>query len=409
MKKSIAVLSFLILGAMLYAQGQTGTSPFGIKFSGYIKNDFILDTRQSVTIREGHFLLWPEPELMMQGVDVNKNLNFNFLAVQTRVSAAITGPDAFGAKTSGTIEGEFFGTSDADINGFRLRHAFLKLSWEKTELLFGQYWHPMFITDCFPGTVSVNTGAPFQPFARNPQIRLTRSLGKVKFTAVAFSQRDFTSSGGSIQIRNSGTPEVHTQVAYKNSNSEAGTEFVAGAGVGYKTIVPRLYTPLNYPEKEKVGSMITQAFVKVKVPAVTIKAEAVYGQNTYDVLGISSYAVVSSDLVTGKRTYKPLASWAAWTDIQTNGSKVQAGIFAGYTANLGAGEPVLNITSGTRSNIEYVRRIAPRVVFISGKVQIAYELEFTNAAFGSYGPEGKPENSTPVTNIRNLVAAFYYF
>ena len=97
------------------------------------------------------------------------------LSVQTRLVGKITGPDAFGAKTSGYIEAEFFGTSDADVNGFRLRHAYVKLNWTTTELLIGQFWHPMFITESFPEVVSFNTGAPFQPFNRSPQIRVTQT------------------------------------------------------------------------------------------------------------------------------------------------------------------------------------------------------------------------------------------
>jgi len=27
--------------------------------------------------------------------------------------------------------------------------------------MIGQFWHPMFATDCYPDVVSFNTGAPF--------------------------------------------------------------------------------------------------------------------------------------------------------------------------------------------------------------------------------------------------------
>ena len=95
------------------------------------------------------------------GDDKNAVPNLNILAVQTRLKGTITGPDAFGAKTGGVIEAAFFGHSNSDVNGFRLRHAFLTLKWTNKTLLMGQFWHPMFVTDCFPGTVSFNTGMPF--------------------------------------------------------------------------------------------------------------------------------------------------------------------------------------------------------------------------------------------------------
>lgn len=112
---------------------------FGIDFSGFVKTDIIHDSRQTVSIREGHFLLYPaQEELDINGKDINAVSNFNILSIQTRLHGKITGPDAFGAKTSGAIEGEFFGHSDGDINGFRLRHAFVKLNWTNTQLLVGQ-------------------------------------------------------------------------------------------------------------------------------------------------------------------------------------------------------------------------------------------------------------------------------
>ena len=157
---------------------------FGIKFSGFVKNDFFFDTRQTVAAREGHFLLWPAAVTLDEtGVDINAQSNFNILAVQSRLKGAITGPDAFGAKTSGVIEADFFAQANDNINLLRLRHAFVKLNWEHMELLAGQYWNPLFVTDCFPGTVSFNTGTPPQSFSRNPQVRATNTTpGGPRFT-----------------------------------------------------------------------------------------------------------------------------------------------------------------------------------------------------------------------------------
>jgi len=102
------------------------------------------DTRQNVTAREGHFLLFPSGENIdiATGDDLNSQSNFNILAVQSRLTGKITGPDFFGWKTSGVIEGAFFGQANANINSFRLRHAFIKLSNDKVDIIMGQYWSP---------------------------------------------------------------------------------------------------------------------------------------------------------------------------------------------------------------------------------------------------------------------------
>ncbi|MFA4852508.1 MAG: hypothetical protein WC599_08320, partial [Bacteroidales bacterium] len=306
MKKLCFILMFLPF--FIEAQNKTGEPKFGIDFSGFVKNDFFWDSRQNVSIREGHFLLYPSPVSNdAEGNDINAKANFNFLSIQTRLTGKITGPDAFKAKTSGVIEADFFGNENAnfvDVNGFRLRHAYIKLNWKKTELLFGQYWHPMFIAGSFPGVVSFNTGSPFQPFSRNPQLRFTHKCGKLSFVAVANSQRDFASPGGSsLTLRNAGIPEVNVQLQYGVKNDSAKTEFLAGAGCGYKALVPRLNSEvITTPEKytldtitntvthayakttkyktdEKVYGYSAFAFIKYKIPKVTFKLYGLYGQN----------------------------------------------------------------------------------------------------------------------------------
>ncbi len=403
MKKIVLLTLSLILTGLIYAQD----GKFGIKFTGFVKNDFFFDSRQTVAAREGHFLLWPAPEkLDPNSIDINAKSNLNFLAVQSRLTGKISGPDAFGARTSAVIEGAFFGHSNSDVNGFRLRHAYGKLNWEKTELIFGQTWNPMFVTACFPGVVSFNTGAPFQPFARNPQIKLIRTMGALKLSLTAFTQRDFTSAGGSALLRNSSLPEVHFGASY---NKKGTTEVLAGLGASYKTLIPRLQTNTLFAANESVSSYITEAYLKFKCPSITFKLEGVYGQNTYDVLGISSFALVSMDPDTDHREYTALSSMSIWSELHTNGKTVQFGLFGGYTKNLGAGQEVLTTQFGTRSGIDYVYRIAPRVLFNSGKVRIATELEYTAASFGNYDIDGSVSNAVQVANMRVLVAAYYFF
>lgn len=401
-------ISLFVLFTLLCIAGNAQEkSNFGIKFSGFVKNDFFFDSRQTVTAREGHFLLWPAAEkLDANGEDINAKSNFNFLAVQSRLTGKIFGPDAFGAKTSGVICADFFGQSNTNINLLRLRHAYGKLNWENTELLFGQTWHPMFVTGCFPGVISFNTGSPFQPFARNPQIRITQSIGNLKVAATAFTQRDYISAGGSAMLRNSSIPAFHLGASILKKGEP---EILAGVGASYQTLVPRLQTDNYYVANESVSGFLSQAYLKLHGSKLTIKIEGVYGQNTYDVLGISSFALLSLDPATDHREYAPLNSMSVWSDVHTNGSKIQVGLFGGYTKNLGAGRTVMTSTFGTRSNIDYIYRIAPRISFNSGKMRFACELEYTTAAFGRYCEDGTVLDCTPVSNLRVLVAMYYFF
>src|SRR5210317_363244 len=229
MKKSLVLFTLLATWTLI-SVAQDAPS-FGIQFSGFVKTDMFWDSRQTVDAREGHFLLYPANERLDEnGDDINAKASFTMLSIQTRLRGTITGPDALGAKTMGVIEGAFFGQTNSDINGFRLRHAFVKLSWTKTSLLVGQYWHPNFVTYCFPGTVSFNTGVPFVPFTRNPQIRITQKLGKFNLIATALSQADFLSTGpdgaNAKYLRNTAMPAFNLRFEYRNINTTDNKEFL---------------------------------------------------------------------------------------------------------------------------------------------------------------------------------------
>lgn len=416
------LLFLMVQGISAQDKGNDEEQKFGIKFSGFVKNDFFLDSRQTVAAREGHFLLWPSAESLDElDKDINAKANFNMLAVQSRLKGAISGPDAFGAKTSGVIEIDFFAQADDNINLVRMRHAFVKLDWTSFELLAGQYWNPLFVTDCFPGTVSFNTGTPLQSFARNPQIRAVYKTGDLRFTLAALSQRDYTSRGvdgvSSKYLRNSSVPDIHFQTQFGVKDNESGTAFVIGGGLAYKSLVPRLESEglggLTYSVDEKVGGLTAIGFSKLTTRPVTFKLEARYGENIADVLGISGFAVKEVlSATTGEQSYTPLTSFTFWGEVHTNGSKVQVGVFGGVFKNLGSKEardPV-NPVYGLGTDINNLLRVSPRIIFNSNKTRVAFELEYTRAAFGSNFDElYMPESTIPVANLRGLVAIYYFF
>jgi len=419
MKKYIIVALALLTSVAVSAQ-EKEESKFGIKFSGFVKNDFFWDTRQTVSAREGHFLLWPSPvNLDEQGNDINKQANFNFLAIQSRLIGKISGPDALGARTSGLIEGDFFAQANDNVNLFRLRHAFVKLNWEHLEVMAGQYWNPLFVTACFPGTISFNTGTPMQSFARNPQLRVTYNMGGFSILAAALSQRDYSTVGplgASTQyLRNSAVPDMHMQVHYGTDN-ESGMNILAGVGAAYKTIVPRLTSSpidgVTYKVDEKVGGFTAIAFSKLTSKPITVKLQVRYGENISDLLAISGFAATGiSNITTGERSYSPLKSMTIWGEIQTNGNP-QLGIFGGLTSNNGINESILATVPvyGRGTTIRKLYRIAPRIKYNIGKVCVAMELEYTNAAYGSnYNEFYIPAETTSAGNLRILTSVYYHF
>jgi len=412
MKRNIVIALLFTLGLSRISSQETNPA-WGFKLSGFIKNDIFYDTRQTSILncsREGHFYLYPDNVLYDINMnDVNANPGFHILNIQTRIRGDFTGPDAFGAKTSGAIEAEFFGTSENDVNGFRLRHAFVKMEWTKTSLLIGQFWHPLFPAESFPGTISFNTGAPFMPFSRNPQVKLTRKLGRMTLSLTAYSQRDFTSSGPEgysyKYIRNSGLPGANIQIRIP-----AGEIFTSWAGFDYKTLRPELKTTANVETDATIGGFSVYANTMIKTKPVTISLMGIYGQNTCDIAMIGGYAVSEiTDTVKQFKTYTNLNTANFWIDLSTNGKKIMLGIFTGFSKNLGASDPVSGAVYGRGSNIDHLFRISPRITFTEGRLSFAAEMESTTAAYGTMRDDGRVINTNNVSNLRFLISTIYKF
>lgn len=414
----IAFAGLLIFPSSIFSQEEK--SEFGIKFNGFVKNDFYYDSRQTIDAREGHLLLYPanvRPD--EDGKDINDQGSFHFLSIASRLSGQISAPDAFGAKTSGVIEAEFFGNTNQSINEFRLRHAFLRLQWEKAELLTGQFWHPMFVTESFPGTVSFNTGIGFQPFARSPQIRFNYNMGDIKLMLAAVGERDFGTIGfdptPNNHLRYSKIPQLHTQIHYSIKNPDKQTEFIAGIGGAYKNVIPQIVTTANYKTEESLGSISAIAFLNLKLKPVRIKLQAVYGENMTDVLFFGGFAI--KDTLNHERmdlSYTPIRNAAFWADISTTGTTWQFGVFAGYNQNLGTVDNTNSLNPvlvGRATNIAALYRLSPRIVWNSGRARIAAEVEYTVAQYGdgTYDSNGIPQNPNEVGNIRFLLGTYVFF
>ncbi|MEI6433457.1 MAG: hypothetical protein WCP32_01335 [Bacteroidota bacterium] len=444
--RSLPVLLFMMLWT-IFASAQSKenvsnlpekkTPLFGINFSGFVNSDIFFDTRQTVMARDGEWLFYPEnikPDA--EGHDINAKGTYNFLSIQTRITSAMSGPDIFGAKISGLIEAEFYGNANANINSLRLRHAYIRLNWTKTELQLGQYWHPMFVPACAPEVVTLTTGAPFLVFCRNPQIRLTQQAGRFKFILTAIAQLDVTSNGpdgpSPKYIRNSMIPEGNFQIQYGVKNDERQSEFLIGASVDYLVLTPRLNTEVvtkaaydtvinnlvkhydavvaTYATNAKSPAFTVNFFTKLKLPKVTMKLGGVYGQDCYAFNMIGGYAVKSvTDPTKGTVDYAQIATGSVWGEFKTNGAKWQTGIYGGYSKNLGAGTDVTGPFYSRGANIDYLYRITPRLILTVKKLKIGGEIDYTVAAYGATNKNGSVSNSKEIGNLRLLIGVYYYF
>jgi hypothetical protein len=423
MKRIILLISTIFVVSRI-SFSQSAPAAFGVKFSGFIRSDIFMDTHENVIMREGLIDLYPEAPLYdANHKDLYEKINYNFLCISTRLRTHINGPDALGAKTTGLIEMEFFGTSENDINGFRMRHAHVNLNWKNTELRIGQAWHPMFIPECYPQTIAFGTGSPFNVFNRSPQIRVTHEMQRVILVAAVLTERDFQSRGPdpgdpskiitSTQfIRNSGLPEL--QLIGKFKLDSAGNNMVGG-GIGTKSMKPEIYTIGTNNQKTKSPAIVRSfsgfGFLKMAYKAFEARLTGIYCQNAYDLTLLGGYALKEiKDTVTGEKTFTPITTLSLWGDFQWVGKQWKTGVLLGYTFNLGAPSELMHPVYYSRGhNIAYIYRAAPRIIYTSGKFELSFELEYTVAAYGTANSKGRVDNTQEVKNIRPLLTTAYNF
>ena len=388
-----------------------------IDLSGYIKYENYTDTRQVVALREGEYELYPKDRNFdVLCDDINAVGQSNMSAIQSRFRGEITCPKIWNAKPSAIFEADFFGVGKT-INIFRIRHAFARIDWKRISLLCGHTWHPIFIPECSPRTIGFNTGAPIEPFGRQPQMRVTAHWGPVDILFAALTQLETTSFGpdGSSNkyLRNNVIPNLHWQVRAKIKTH------LLGAGIDFKRIIPRLITNKNLLRTESLSSIATTIYSALNWDSAALRMKLTYGQNMTDFVMLGGYAVKSLNTETDCRKYTPLHNISFWLDFVLKKS-VEPGIFIGITKNLGARREIIQTITDNLGNIEstlyarspnidYVMRIAPRLRWYIKPVTIGGEIEYTRAAYGTIGPKGKVYNAHNIGNVRLLMALFYYF
>jgi hypothetical protein len=267
-------------------------------------------------------------------------------------------------------------------------------------------------------------------------VRITQQLGKFKLLLAAISQVDATSTGpegpSAKYLRNSIVPEFALQVQYGTSNEVKKTEFLIGASLDFLMLTPRLGTEVvteaaydsiennrvvhhdavvvSYKTTAKSTAITANLFARLQLPAVTMKAGGVYGENCFAFNMIGGYAVKSTlDSAKGIVDYASIRTASIWADVKTNGPTWSTGFFAGYCKNLGAGTDITGPYYSRASNIDYLYRVAPRLVLTVKKLKIASELDYTVAAYGKTTGKGMVSDSKEVGNLRILLGVYYYF
>ncbi len=409
---AVAICIFSTLS--LFAQEEK--PKFSTKFYGFVRGDYAYDTRQSVAPNEGLFFLYPKDKLFdANGEDLNAVANSGFYAFNSRVGVDATS-SLWEANLLGKIEADFagFGGAIANSTVLRIRRAFIKMNWEKTSLLLGQEWHPMF-SNVIPDVVSLSAGAPFNVFNRSPQIRLDYKAKDFVLTGTALYQLQYTSTGPegktNIYQRNANIPELYLGVSYKKNS------FLAGVFADYLTLKPRIQSnveTLTYKVDEHLNSFSYGAYAGYTHQLLSVSAKTILGQNLSDMCMLGGYGITQKDPVTGKQSYTNFTHSSSWLNI-SYGAKYKGNLFAGYTKNLGTEKALLENSAvyGEGLSMNNLYRLAGTFSYNLPKFSIGLEYELTNADYGDSGTfnweEGKYNATHGITNHRIVGVVCYNF
>ena len=413
MKKTqliFAGIASLLFSNALFSQEKP--KEWDVSLYGFARADYIFDSRQSAQVREYHLNLYPlDKKLDANGDDINATGASNFLSVVSRLGVNFKGPNVWGAKASGKLEGDFFGNTQESIGLFRLRHAYAQLAWEKSSLTLGQTWYPSFVPEVFPGVANFSTGIMFNPFGWVGQIRFRQSLtSNLSLDLVAYKDREFqapvvSGNTNNSPTFNSTTPTLHAQLQYKTKN------VIAGLGAEYQSLKP-VITSGGLASDEKLNSTMLMGYFKYSNENVVAKFYGISGGNLHHLVMLGGYASYAE--TNGIDSYKPTKTSAFWVDIASNKPNVAPGVFFGYTKNSGLEDAnykslYVRGVSGTRV-VDNVWRASARVDFKQNKFRITPELEYTAATWGDLKTDATSgNNETNVGNFRAMVSAAYSF
>ena len=411
---------------------------------GFIRNYFTYDSRECMAGTGDLYFYQPKDENWNQtpaqaeasGVkreDLNDQSSFRFLSLTTRVGLNIVGYKWRNTEFSGKIEADFFAglstvsktLSDGTVlkqthslSGtaqFRLRQAYVTLGWDslpmnnkeyaRVDLTIGQTWHPMAADLC--DVIALNSGAPFGPFNRSPQVRMDARLGQLfTLTAAGLWQMQYNSIGPEGQsaeyIAYAKTPEAYLGLSFHHKG------WIVRAGADVLSIKPRHQGTVTGADgttiKVKVDDRITTCspfvYLQYKKGEFSIKAKTIFAEAGEHMNMNGGYGV-SKVNKNGSYEYTPTRHSSSWISLVYGGKvgsqedkhpqKLQGILFAGYIKNFGTKSSLWDANNDGKADMFYfprgenmnqMWRLTPTLLYSVGKFQVGIEYDITSVQYG---------------------------
>ncbi len=412
-----------------------------IKIYGFVRNYMAYDSRESLAGTGDLFYYLPKDQNLNEaGEDLNQKNQFRFLSITSRLGVDVLGYQWGKTTFGGKIEADFYAglTGVTGTANFRLRQAYLTAAWKdlpmgsstaSVNLKIGQAWHPM-AADLCP-VFTLESGVPFGPFNRSPQVTLDANLGDhFTLTASALWQMQYTSTGpdgaSANYIKYSCTPEGYLGLTYKTGG------FLARVGADVLSIKPRstgkggyfdttgdspVWTPATVKVSDRITTVSPFVYMQYVNGGFEFKAKTIYASagehmNIQGGYGITKKCTGEGE--DGHYEYAPIHTSSSWATIAYTFRKIwKPMIMAGYYKNLGTSEDLVNtdgnvlesdfyFAKNSYRNLNQLYRVSPSIVCTLGRFSIGLNYEFSGAQYGKPGTVTVGEKAVNVYNVHGL-------
>ena len=422
LKRILAASAALLLSLAAMAGEKDGK----IQLYGFIRTYAAYDSRESLSSIEDLFYYMPKDQNMVGENDLNAVGSFRFAALTSRLGVDVKGYEFGGWDMGAKIETDFYAgvTGVTGTAQLRLRQAYVTFGYDDLYFKVGQAWHPLAADQ--PDVLSLNAGAPFNPFSRTPLFLVGYEFGDFSVDLAAIWQMQYTSAGPDLStsdghvygvgssasadyIKYGKTPEIYLGINYDNDG------FLARLGVDMLSIKPRHINAAGVALSDRITTFNPYLYLQYSDDDFTVKAKTVFAQGGEHMNLNGGYAVTASSMDNG--LLDPSASWnytptrnsSSWISLKY-GRALQGVLFAGYVKNFGTSEEIVSpdylyFSKNSYSNMNSMWRVTPTVLYNLGKLTFGLEYDITGVQYGDFGGDDAKfglatENLHWITNHR---------
>ncbi len=393
-----AALSFAAFAAaLLSALPLSAQDGNGAHFTpyGFFRSYGIFDSRMNKAGSEDLFYYLPldksidyDATSATFGRDLNAVPSFKMYAITSRFGLNMKGYKVGSADVTGKVEADFYCMNGSTAT-LRLRQAYVSFGWKgvrdvSADLKVGQAWHPMAAD--MPYCVNVESGSPFNPFSRTPQVMFdARVDDKLTLTAGILYPMQYRPTGPSGAAEEYAKyaliPEMYAGVSY------ASGDFLARLGADVLSLKPRYLRV-----KDRITMVSPMAYFQYRHGSLKVNAKTTLASGGDHLRLMGGYAVYdTSDPLNYK--YTPLRNTSSFISV-SYGTKFQFMGMVGYMKALGSAHELAVTKKGYCNasdiyyfgsgfkNLNQLLRFTPTVAYNVAKLTVALEYDNTLAEYG---------------------------